>query len=258
MHLDTPPVATPTAASKANESIIQPGEIPLGSTDVHGEQNPLDHITLMMGDSDSDSDSDEVRQAKSSSSKPTSEQDSAENTDADMPLDSKSSLHGGKRERELDIRAGHWKYRGRVWKNLEDSIRIKIPLHWAALKRGEEGYVVETQGPTWRKIEREMVEKCRHVNEEIISFLFENDQDRERQKREKVDEQEGEQCEKECRGILECPKPVLFMDYEMWMRVTANKEDEEQKWKDKRTKRREGERLREYKEKIAQWCAEVE
>jgi hypothetical protein len=96
IHLDTPPIATPTDASKANESITQPGEIQLGSTDVHGEQNPLDHITLMMGDSDSDSDSDEVRQAKSSSSKHTSEQDSAENTDADMPLDSKSSLHGGR------------------------------------------------------------------------------------------------------------------------------------------------------------------
>jgi hypothetical protein len=58
MHLDTLPIVTPTDAYKANESITQPGEIQLGNTDVHGEQNPLDHITLMMGDSDSESDSD--------------------------------------------------------------------------------------------------------------------------------------------------------------------------------------------------------
>jgi hypothetical protein len=117
---------------------------------------------------------------------------------------------------------------------------------------------VESQGPTWRKIEREMWEKCQHVNEEMLRSLFENDQDRERRKREEVEAQEGEQSEVECEGILECPKPEPFMNYETWRRETTKKEDEEQKWKDKRTKQREGERLREYKEKIAQWCAEVE
>jgi hypothetical protein len=65
MHLDTLPIATLTDAFTANESNTQPEEISLGSIDVHGEQNPLDHITLMMGDSDSDSD--EVRQADSPS-----------------------------------------------------------------------------------------------------------------------------------------------------------------------------------------------